>query len=145
MKTESVICDCGRVMLKVRAQSGKGDIALGYYCPGCLAVQNMKREYLIPADLITRLDPYFNTVPKYAAFLAIVKTKDRLIPPTTTDDKIETFRKTVGAALVPFCRQPGKRESPRLDREKFSNDLQNDFNKVVRAQEIKEAAGNQPK
>ena len=138
-------CACGSIMYRARAQTGKKDIALGYYCPMCGAIQNTDKEYLIPADLITRLDPYFNTVPKYDAYLAIVKTKDRLIPPTTTDDKIETFRKTVGAALVPFCRQPGKHEAPRLDREKFSNDLQNDFNKVVRAQENKEAASNQPK
>jgi len=134
---------CGARLIRVTAHDHKGKIPLGYYCPRCTAYQNIDKEYLIPADLITRLDPYFNTVPKYDAYLAIVKTKDRLIPPTTTDDKIETFRKTVGAALVPFCREPGKHEAPRLDREKFSNDLRNDFDSQVRQQKMKEAAEHQ--
>jgi hypothetical protein len=108
----------------------KGDIPLGYYCPVCLCIQNIKREYLVPVDLITRMDPFYKTVSKREAYLAVVKTKDLSIPPPPiTNDKITVARETLSAAFHPFCREPGLREGPRLDREKFLKDLHADGDK----------------
>jgi len=130
-------------MYRVRAHTMKGDIPLGYYCPGCQSIQNTKREYLVPIDLITRLDPFFKTVSKRETYLAILKTGDRAIPHMIATKMIDNPQDAIGSALVPFCRALGTREAPRLDHNKICQDLEKSFEIQVLASEHKEAAANQ--
>lgn len=130
-------------MYRIRAQSGKGDIPLGFYCPKCKSLQNIEKEYLIPANLITRLDPFFKMVSKRETYLAILGTGDRAVSCVVPDKMIEPAQDRIGSALASFCKPLIGHGSPRLNRDKTCQDFERDFNKNIRTQELKKAAASQ--
>lgn len=129
---EYILCDCGARMYRLRAQTSKGPLEMGYSCPACGCIQDKNRVYLIPITTITDCDPYLKTAKPREAYEVILKSaaehKDRAV--YVRPEQIDKARDVMIRVLDPFCRPKIEGEKiPRLDRGKFKKDLEKDEGK----------------
>lgn len=117
MNVEREFCNCGNRLLKLSTQAHYARIARGYYCEKCDALLDVRKEYLIPADLLIRLDPELQRVSKIEAYLSILKTRDTLKP-----NSHEAL-----IIISANCREPGIHDNKRLDRVALTEELKKEI------------------
>ena len=107
MNTERAYCGCGNPLLRISTQAHDTRLPLGYFCNKCGALLNLDKQYLVPIDLILRLDPALDMVPRIDAYRAILDTRDKLIDTTSRSARVGESKVL---SIDARCRAPGNHE-----------------------------------
>ena len=96
MRTTTQFCEkCKKALLKIRAQTGKGDINLGTYCPHCRTYRTEQGNELVP-KIPTReeVKAALGGIEPSVLPGCSIRSKARIIPhPRTAEDLYEESKK----------------------------------------------------